>query len=156
MRIKDVEKRTGVSRKSIRFYEAKGLLNVKRSENTYRDYDEEIVLRLQTIALLRQAGMSIGDLQLWQDGVLTLEELLGKRLGELKDHQALATDQVNLCRIILSEGLQTVLNRAHDPEAIPDEEDAEDGNHHSQNGGNAGDGGKKASRLFLPSLPLPP
>ena len=41
MRIKDVEQRTGLTRKSIRFYEAKGLLNVKRTENTYRDYDEE-------------------------------------------------------------------------------------------------------------------
>ena len=96
MRIKDVEQRTGLSRKSIRFYEAKGLLNVRRSENTYREYDEKIVLRLQTIALLRRAGVSIGDLQLWQDKVLTVEELLGKRLGELKDHQELASDQIGL------------------------------------------------------------
>ena len=126
MRIKDVEQRTGLSRKSIRFYEAKGLLNVRRSENTYREYDEKIVLRLQTIALLRRAGVSIGDLQLWQDKVLTLEELLGKRLGELKDHQELAADQIGLCRVILSEGLQSVLNRAHNPEDLPEEEDAEE------------------------------
>ena len=125
MRIKDVEQRTGLTRKSIRFYEAKGLLNVKRSENTYRDYDEEIILRLQTIALLRQAGVSISDIQLWQDKVLTLDEMLYKRIGELKDHRDLATDQINLCHSILSDGITALLNRTRDSEALPEEEDPE-------------------------------
>ena len=40
MRISDVEKQTGLTRKTIRFYEAKGLLTVGRSDNSYRDYDE--------------------------------------------------------------------------------------------------------------------
>lgn len=126
MRIKDVEQRTGLTRKSIRFYEAKGLLNVKRSENTYRDYDEEIISRLQTIALLRQAGVSISDIQLWQDNVLTLEELLHKRIGELKDHRDLAADQISLCRSILSDGINTLLTRTRDAEALPEEEDSEE------------------------------
>ena len=81
MRIKDVENRTGLSRKCIRFYEAKGLLNVKRSDNSYREYDEPVIARLQTIAVLRQAGVSISDIQLWQDQVISREEMLQKRIS---------------------------------------------------------------------------
>lgn len=37
MQIKDVEKLTGLTAKSIRFYEAKGLIKVERNEeNSYR------------------------------------------------------------------------------------------------------------------------
>ena len=126
MRIKDVEQRTGLTRKSIRFYEAKGLLNVKRTENTYREYDEELILRLQTIALFRQAGVSVSDIQLWQDQVLTLEEMLLKRLEELKGHQDLAAGQISLCRNILSDGIGRVLASTQDPESLLDEEEPEE------------------------------
>ena len=101
MRIKDVENRTGLSRKCIRFYEAKGLLNVKRSDNSYREYDEPVIARLQTIAVLRQAGVSISDIQLWQDQVISREEMLQKRISELKDHTELTAAQLRLCRGLL-------------------------------------------------------
>lgn len=104
MRIKDVENLTGLTRKSIRFYESKGLLNVKRSENSYRDYDSQIVRRLQAIALLRKAGVSIADIQLWTDRVISLEEMLQKRLSELKDHTERTASQTVLCRELLAAG----------------------------------------------------
>ena len=109
MRIKDVENRTGLSRKCIRFYEAKGLLNVKRSDNSYREYDEPVIARLQTIAVLRQAGVSISDIQLWQDQVISREEMLQKRISELKDHTELTAAQLRLCRGLL---------KAEDPAAF--------------------------------------
>ena len=70
MRIREVEQKTGLSRKAVRLYEAKGLLSVERSDNDYREYDEEDVKRLQKIAVLRRAGVSVTDIQLWQNGVM--------------------------------------------------------------------------------------
>jgi len=101
MRIKDVESLTGLTRKSIRFYEAKGLLRVKRSDNSYREYDESVVRQLQSIAALRKAGVSISDIQLWQDEVISLEEMLRKRLSELKDHSELTASQTALCQDLI-------------------------------------------------------
>ena len=102
MRIGEVEQQTGLPRKTIRFYEQKGLLAVERSENAYRDYNEEMVTRLKTIAILRRAGISIADIQLWTDGVITTQEMLRKRLHELKDSVDTAADQVKLCRNLLA------------------------------------------------------
>ncbi|MBQ2724565.1 MAG: MerR family transcriptional regulator [Clostridia bacterium] len=101
MRIRDVELLTGLSRKTIRFYEAKGLLCVDRSDNSYREYDESDVERLKRIAVLRQAGVSLADIQLWQDNVISTSEMLNKRLSELRNEADIAMDQVKLCSRLL-------------------------------------------------------
>ena len=50
MTIKELEKRTGLDRATIRFYEKEGLIAPKRLANGYRDYSEEDVLALEKIA----------------------------------------------------------------------------------------------------------
>ncbi|MBR3999167.1 MAG: MerR family transcriptional regulator, partial [Clostridia bacterium] len=121
MRIRDVEILTGLSRKTIRFYEAKGLLSVDRSDNSYREYDEGVVEQLKLIALLRRAGISLADIQLWQDGVITSGEMLNKRLTELRSEANIALDQVRLCNQLLAGELQDLMsdtrtNSEDDPE----------------------------------------
>ncbi len=64
MKMKDVEKLTGLTAKSIRFYEAKGLLKVGRNEeNSYREYTEENIAQLRRIKLFRYLDFSIEELQ---------------------------------------------------------------------------------------------
>ena len=54
MKINDVEKLTGLTAKSIRYYESKGLITVQHNkENGYRIYTEEDVLHLKRIKVLR-------------------------------------------------------------------------------------------------------
>ena len=77
MRIKEVEKATGLTAKAIRMYESKGLLTVAReSENDYRDYSEEDVKRLKTIAVLRRLDISVKEIKQWCDGKIPMEDLL--------------------------------------------------------------------------------
>lgn len=47
MTINDVEKITGLTKKSIRYYEEKGLILPKRLDNDYRSYNEEDVQKLK-------------------------------------------------------------------------------------------------------------
>lgn len=64
MQIKDVEKLTGLTAKSIRFYEAKGLIDVKRNEeNSYRSYSENDVERLKLIKLFRYLEFSVEEIK---------------------------------------------------------------------------------------------
>lgn len=97
-----MERETGLTKKSIRFYEAKGLINVLRSDNAYRDYDKNIVRELQTICLFRKTGIAISDLQLWHDKVIYTEEILKKRCYELKGESRMASGQLELCEKLLS------------------------------------------------------
>lgn len=64
MKIKDVENRTGLTAKSIRFYETKGLIRVGRQpENDYRDYTEENVQQLMKIKLLRYLEFTVEEIR---------------------------------------------------------------------------------------------
>lgn len=77
MRIKEVEKTTGLTAKAIRLYESKGLLSVAReSENDYRDYTPEDVERLKTIAVLRQLDVPVKTIKEWTDGKVTLGAMI--------------------------------------------------------------------------------
>ena len=68
MTIKEVEKLTGLTAKSIRYYEDKGLLTVERNEeNDYRSYSEVEVNRLKKIKLLRYLEFSVEEVKTMLD-----------------------------------------------------------------------------------------
>ncbi|MGW1678044.1 MerR family transcriptional regulator [Saccharopolyspora sp. NPDC002376] len=58
MRIGELSKRTGVSPRSLRYYEAQGLLTSSRSDAGQRHYSETEVQRVSLIRQLFDAGMS--------------------------------------------------------------------------------------------------
>lgn len=86
MRIKEAEERTGLTAKAIRLYESKGLLNVARqTENDYRDYSEEDVARLKTIAILRKLDVPVKTIKEWTDGKTTLHAILSRAAEENRE-----------------------------------------------------------------------
>ncbi len=63
MQIKELSERTGLSDKTIRFYEEVGVLPPpKRLPNGYRDYDEADVERVKFVAGLRRLDFSLDDI----------------------------------------------------------------------------------------------
>ncbi|MFD3459115.1 MerR family transcriptional regulator [Nocardia fluminea] len=58
MRIGELSKRTGVSPRSLRYYEEQGLLTSSRSDAGQRHYSEAEVERVSLIRQLFDAGMS--------------------------------------------------------------------------------------------------
>ncbi|MGV2987504.1 Cu(I)-responsive transcriptional regulator [Vibrio sp. E150_011] len=63
MNIGEVVNKTGLTAKSIRFYELKGLVNTSRSDNGYRTYDQTQLDILIMIASARRLGFSLDDCQ---------------------------------------------------------------------------------------------
>jgi DNA-binding transcriptional MerR regulator len=57
MRIGELSRRTGASRRSLRYYEEQGLLTPTRLPNGYRDYDERAVATVLRIQVLLSAGL---------------------------------------------------------------------------------------------------
>ncbi|MEU9977743.1 MerR family transcriptional regulator [Streptomyces sp. NPDC051014] len=58
MRIGELSKRTGVSPRSLRYYEAQGLLASTRSDTGQRHYSDAEIERVSLIRQLFDAGMS--------------------------------------------------------------------------------------------------
>ena len=59
MKIGELSKRTGVSIRMLRYYEAEGLLKPERTESGYRDYDMAEVRTIERIKLLGAGGMTL-------------------------------------------------------------------------------------------------
>lgn len=62
MHIRELSKVTGVSLRSLRYYEQKHLLSPARSENGYRIYEDIDVKRVQMIQLYLKLGVSTDEL----------------------------------------------------------------------------------------------
>ncbi|RMG95293.1 MAG: heavy metal-responsive transcriptional regulator [Chloroflexi bacterium] len=64
MQIKELAQKTGLTEKTIRYYESVGLLPPpRRLPNGYRDYDESDVERVRFVAGARRLGFAIDDVQ---------------------------------------------------------------------------------------------
>src|SRR5690348_12624649 len=63
MRISELSRRTGVSVRSLRYYNQKKLLCARRLENGYRDLDEEAIERVQTIQMYLGLGLTTGQIE---------------------------------------------------------------------------------------------
>ncbi|KAF0795760.1 MerR family transcriptional regulator [Streptomyces sp. CAI-21] len=63
MQIGELAERTGVSRRSIRYYEQKGLLQAHRTDKGWREYDESAVNGVLNIQNLLEVGLTIEGIQ---------------------------------------------------------------------------------------------
>ncbi len=61
MRIGELSKKTGVSERSLRHYEEKGILPSKRLENGYRKFDESAIKKVELIQMYLQLGLNLEE-----------------------------------------------------------------------------------------------
>ena len=84
----EIAKRTGVSRKTVRLYDEKGLLKPSGySEGNYRLYDRSALVVLEKIIALKQIGFSLEEIH---DNHLTEKETVLKEyfVFEIKEKGA--------------------------------------------------------------------
>lgn len=99
MKINDVEKLTGLTAKSIRYYESKGLITVKHdAENGYRIYTEEDVVHLKRIKLLRYLDFSIEEIRNLQEQELPeIQKKLQKKAENFESQNDICELKKSLC-----------------------------------------------------------
>ena len=78
----EVQKKIGLTRKAITYYEEQGLIHPTKLENGYRDYSEKDVAILSQISIFRKLGISISDMKQYLSNNESLTSLLRE-----KEHQ---------------------------------------------------------------------
>jgi DNA-binding transcriptional MerR regulator len=63
MRIGELAQRTGVSTRSLRYYEQRGLLTSRRDRNGYRRYSDDAVPLIINLRRLLRSGLSVADIR---------------------------------------------------------------------------------------------
>lgn len=62
MRIGELEKRSGASRHTLRYYESLGLISALRRDNNYREYNQQTLNDLGFIQQAQGMGFSLGEI----------------------------------------------------------------------------------------------
>ncbi len=66
LRIGELARRSGVSPRALRHYEAAGLIASTRAANGYRVYGEGVVTRVANIRYLLDAGLTLDDVSVFR------------------------------------------------------------------------------------------
>ena len=93
MTIGEISKVTNISKYTLRYYENKGLIHVKRDNIGRRCYDESDIAWIKFIQRLKDTGMLLRDIkkyaQLRYEGDATIPE----RLSMLQEHRKYVLEQ---------------------------------------------------------------
>ena len=85
----EVSKLVGVSRRTLQYYDNEGLLDVKRSKNNYRLYDENALERIWKIMLYKEMGFNLKEIH----ELLLLSE--NEQKDYLKGHMQKIEEEIN-------------------------------------------------------------
>jgi len=87
--IREVAKRTGLTSRALRFYEARGLLKPLRTYSGRRFYGPGELERIQHILALKRAGLSIAQIgKLTARGSIDLRSLVDAQLKVIEERKA--------------------------------------------------------------------
>ena len=106
MKIKEIEKLTGIKSTNIRFYEKEGLFVPQRTKNNYRSYTEEDVKTLERIKTLRLLGVSVEEIKKLTNGETSLESVLVNRLHQIEVDEKSILEQKKICEKMLDDKLR--------------------------------------------------
>lgn len=107
LRINEIERLAGVSKRNIRYYESEGLLSPGRETgNGYRDYTEADLETLRQIKLLRKLDLPLEEIRRLQAGALTVADVMGRHVIQLERRQANLEAMAALCRELKEEAPQ--------------------------------------------------
>lgn len=73
MQVSEIQKKTGLSKQTLFYYEKEGLIHPEREENGYRNYTDQDLQTLILIRFLRSLEISIDDIQLFLNGKLSFD-----------------------------------------------------------------------------------
>lgn len=83
MKINEVVDELGITKKAIYYYEEIGLINISRTDNGYRTFDERDVKCLKFIQTLRNMNISIDDIKRVLNGKISLIDCIERKKEEI-------------------------------------------------------------------------
>lgn len=125
MKLKEVCEATGLTRKTIRLYEEKGLLVPKkesRNGREYREYSEEDVKTLREIATLRRAWFTMEEIARMQRDPAAIGEIFPQYLQWLENQKETLERLLSAARAIEPETIQSMeelSEQLREAEAMP-------------------------------------
>ena len=100
MTIKEAEELLKIPRATIRYYEKEKLIDPKREENGYREYDDKDIATLKKVIIFRKLGLPVSEIEDILDGSKSLEDALTENVTRLEKQLAELNGAISLSKTI--------------------------------------------------------
>lgn len=125
MKINEIENLLGLSRANIRFYEKEGLLTPKRTDNGYREYNEDDIAVLKKIIIFRKLGLSLPEIKEILNGSKELSAAIDNNIITLTKQISELNGALEVSRIIKNDAVANdTFDEAHYWDLIQSKEQA--------------------------------
>ncbi|MFM9277161.1 MerR family transcriptional regulator [Paenibacillus jiagnxiensis] len=117
MKISELSQRTGASVRSIRHYEKKNIIQARRLENGYREFDESVIERIGNIQLYLGLGLTteqIEEILSGENSAPSDYEFCEEMLGKYQEKLNKINDQISSLEVVkqrLEEQIHNMTNK---------------------------------------------
>lgn len=105
----EISKMVGVSKRTLQYYDDEGIINVSRSENNYRLYDQKTLEQLWEIMIYKEMGLKLKEIkQILLMSEDEKKEYLGLRIKELEKRISVLKEQDKFISLIMTDGIPPI------------------------------------------------
>lgn len=109
---------SGITRRTLQYYDDEGILPVERTKENYRLYDEKALRKLWEILIYKEIGLNIEQIkQLFEPGSKAHAEILEKQIQSMSESSTMLAEKIRFAEKVME----------HDIPAFDDEELKETG-----------------------------
>lgn len=98
-KINEVSKLSGVSKRTLQYYDDEGILPVKRSKNNYRLYDDETMEKLWKILWYKEMGFDLKEIKLISEG-MKQETVIEEKVNKINNTLSVLEEQKKVIEYI--------------------------------------------------------
>ena len=105
-KIREVSMMSGITRRTLQYYDDEGILPVERTKENYRLYDEKALRKLWEILIYREIGLSIEQIkQLFEPGGKAQAEILEKQIQSMSESSTMLAEKIRFAEKVMEHGI---------------------------------------------------
>lgn len=105
-KIREVSIMSGITRRTLQYYDDEGILPVERTKENYRLYDEKALRKLWEILIYKEIGLSIEQIkQLFEPGGKAQAEILEKQIQSMSESSTMLAEKIRFVEKVMEHGI---------------------------------------------------
>lgn len=97
---------SGITRRTLQYYDDEGILPAERTKENYRLYDEKALMKLWEILVYKEIGLSIEQIKhIFEPGGKAQVEILEKQIQSMSESSAMLAEKIRLAEKVIKQGI---------------------------------------------------
>lgn len=97
---------SGITRRTLQYYDDEGILPVSRTKENYRLYDENALRKLWEILIYREIGLSIEQIRrILETDRKAQAEILEKQIQSMSESSIMLAEKIRLAENVIEQGI---------------------------------------------------